>query len=1573
MIRRRIDFPVRSSRQNIRRRNLLSSVERLESRMLLAAGALDRSFGFDGIRTVAFDISSPVTDQAKAVVVQNDNKILVAGTVSAGGHNDIGIVRLLPDGQIDSTFGNSGRVNFDFSAGSEDEVADLAVLEDGRIIVVGTTTPSGSTDRSVFAMQLHRDGTIDTTFHVDGKTTAQFIPGRGSTATAVEIQSDGKIVIGGTVDRTLPDLDFGAVRLTPSGDLDTMFSSDGRAVVAFDLGGDIVDVVNGMTIDPNGKIILVGSASGPAVANHLAVARLNDIGSLDTTFDDDGRADHLSLPVNPSIAHDAIVTDDAQIVVVGHELDTGSGNENGLIVRFNDDGSSSSSFAFGGTPDERFTDVKLDAGGKYLVGGFTKSNGVSSLTLGRRNSDHSADDGFNRQPFRIRNNTVNDSVGLAIAPNGKIVMAADVIINGDDHDFGVAQLLTSITVNTPNDVVSANDGVCSLREAIEAANTDTASGTVAGECSPGSGPDTIDFDSGLSGVITVDQGRVVASESVKIAGPGAALLAISGADTNQILDLQGNGNQYEISGLTFQDARTTDFGGAIYVRPGANAVIRNSVIRDNSAESGAGIYVFDASVTITDTAIINNSATFGGGLSIQGGSNVLISNTTISGNTASSNGGGIDLVGLSSNQNANLTVLNSTLANNTAIQGANIQVFAISGSQSHFQYRDSIFDLPQVGANLFTSGAGAQSTSLGNNIISDSSMATIGSDLAVTSAQLEPLDLTVSIPVHPLGSLSPAIDGGFGRANLALLGTARQSSATFDNFTQFGPQIGNDGSVSGGGFFMVHTKGAFSDGVADIHPFWEVDLGYEGLIDNVVIHNRTDCPDCLERLRDITVDLFDPQGNLVFTSGLLNPENSLNSPTMLDVPIPNIIGQTVRVTRSSDPDGSGGNMDNADGNDVLHFQEVEVFGTVARDARGNTRPQLSAVDVGAFEFIDLVSPTATITVSDTTLTIGETTDVTITFSEMVSGFDNGDLTIENGTLSTLSTTDNVNFSATLTPAADVDDTTNVITLVSGSIFDVSGNANVGTTVSNNYVVQTAAATLDFGDAPVGFPVTLADDGARHTIGDLFLGQSVDAEREGRPDAEAGVDAVGGDDNDGLDDEDGVTLLANMVATTATSTKSFFAVNVSDAAVTGGNGRLDAWFDFNHNGSWGDVGEQIFNSQDVGPGLNVLSFSIPAGATLGSAAARFRLSPLGGLSPGGAVENGEVEDYVFSIDDGDAGSGVAVEIQLPPADGSFDLATESGEVIVRGGGNAIFQVPQASFDQLTINGGGESHTLSVGDIDAAFANAIRWNLGAGDDRLTLATSGQSLTLTQSDGVEGIESIDLSGSGANSLDVSADYAIANSGTASPLTLIHDADDTVLYSGDDWSVLSPIFTDGRMRHVLANGSARVETLNDRAFHNPLVATDVNRIDGTSVLDALLIINFLTRFDSANIPLTDPTSESELPSEFYDVDRSNSVSVLDALLVINFIVRSGGENESISAPTERSSSVVQQSRFTMPQEQQLFGGEPTVSQQPSASDRSVLILESQTIDQIMADSSKEAFEFNSLLNLLSDKVFIN
>jgi uncharacterized repeat protein (TIGR01451 family) len=173
---------------------------------------------------------------------------------------------------------------------------------------------------------------------------------------------------------------------------------------------------------------------------------------------------------------------------------------------------------------------------------------------------------------------------------------------------------------------------------------------------------------------------------------------------------------------------------------------------------------------------------------------------------------------------------------------------------------------------------------------------------------------------------------------------------------------------------------------------------------------------------------------------------------------------------------------------------------------------------------------------------------------------------------------------------------------------------------------------DLGDAATAYPVALANGGAIHGVSStlpLYLGNCVDTEVDGQPSAGAdGDDVTAGSGSVGTcvgsDDEDGVSF-----GYLAACMGSSLSVTANAAGV------LDAWVDFDGDGSW-SAAERIFNAQALVPGANNLNFTVPCNASIGDTHARFRFSSAGVSGPGGAAPDGEVEDYQVQIQSTDLG-------------------------------------------------------------------------------------------------------------------------------------------------------------------------------------------------------------------------------------------------------------------------------------------------------------------------------------------------
>src|SRR4051812_29682359 len=235
--------------------------------------------GFNGTGSVITPIGSgEIDDIANAVAIQKDGKIIVAGSTSpsSGGMISFALARYNTNGSLDSTFNGTGIATTAFV--TDREARAVVIQSDGKIIAAGRDPSSGTALGGI--ARYNTNGTMDNAFGPNGNGRT-FINGVGAFAAA--LQSDGKIVLAGF---GMPGSSavFAVARLKPDASLDPSFDADGRAFTDFD--GE-ADQASAVAIQSDGKIIAAGQAG---FASKFALARYNVDGSLDTSFGSSGKA-----------------------------------------------------------------------------------------------------------------------------------------------------------------------------------------------------------------------------------------------------------------------------------------------------------------------------------------------------------------------------------------------------------------------------------------------------------------------------------------------------------------------------------------------------------------------------------------------------------------------------------------------------------------------------------------------------------------------------------------------------------------------------------------------------------------------------------------------------------------------------------------------------------------------------------------------------------------------------------------------------------------------------------------------------------------------------------------------------------------------------------------------------------------------------------------------------------------------------------------------------------------------------------------------------------------------------------
>lgn len=285
-----------------------------------ANGTLDASFGAGGVVITPFD------EYGASVAIQADGKIVVAGSSSSSGQSylDFTVVRLLPDGSLDTSFGGTGKVTTSF--GNESLVRKVILQPDGKIVAVGQS--NFAIYSSAFALvRYNSDGSLESGFGSGGKITHTVSSRRMYYGDAV-LQPDGKIVASGGFSAPSNGLSSSIVRCNPNGSLDTSFATNGVFTAAANL-----HIANGIALQTDGKLVAFGSEENLNYLDYgFAILRLNPNGAPDTGFGTNGRV-LTQIHLFGGGAADGAVQPDGKILAFGWTY-TGNIDSDIAIVRY---------------------------------------------------------------------------------------------------------------------------------------------------------------------------------------------------------------------------------------------------------------------------------------------------------------------------------------------------------------------------------------------------------------------------------------------------------------------------------------------------------------------------------------------------------------------------------------------------------------------------------------------------------------------------------------------------------------------------------------------------------------------------------------------------------------------------------------------------------------------------------------------------------------------------------------------------------------------------------------------------------------------------------------------------------------------------------------------------------------------------------------------------------------------------------------------------------------------------------------------------------------------------------------
>ena len=405
-----------------------------------ASGDLDTTFSGDGVAQTNF---SPRRDAAFAIAIQPDDKIVVAGMTDPDHDGAFALARYSPDGTLDDTFGEDGKVTTNLTSG-RDIAFDLEIQSDGRIVAVGRAGGAGG---RFAAVRYETDGSLDDTFGGDGIVTTNFTPS-DDFASGIAIQDDDRLVVVGRarqasdVESHPRDSAAALVRYLTDGTLDETFSLDGRIMANLTPGRDhALDVV----ATPDAKIVIVGRSGREG--GRFAIVRYMAHGTRDAAFGDGDGEVFVNFASYDDWASSVALQGDGGIIVAGtasRRSASGFG-----IVRLQSDGHLDTSFSGDGKIVTRFTeyfesaidldganDVEIQPDGKIVVAGSS----VRSVLLGmccdlltvvaRYTTAGILDDSFSADGKVVTDIGPNHGAnGLALQADGKIVTAGEAFFD----------------------------------------------------------------------------------------------------------------------------------------------------------------------------------------------------------------------------------------------------------------------------------------------------------------------------------------------------------------------------------------------------------------------------------------------------------------------------------------------------------------------------------------------------------------------------------------------------------------------------------------------------------------------------------------------------------------------------------------------------------------------------------------------------------------------------------------------------------------------------------------------------------------------------------------------------------------------------------------------------------------------------------------------------------------------------------------------------------------------------------------------------------------------------------------
>ena len=372
-----------------------------------ALGITDTDFGTLGVVTTTIGTS----DVIRKTALQSDGKILAGGYTYDGTKSNFGLARYTITGALDTTFSTDGIVTT--TIGANASLRDLALQTDGKIVAGGGSVNNFALARYTIT------GALDTTFDTDGIVTTTI--GANAEITGIALQTDGKIVAGGTSDGNIA-----LARYTITGALDDTFGISGVVTATI---GTANYTANKLIIQSDGKIV-IGSTSQIGGLYCFALSRYTAVGAPDTAFGSSGVV--TATFSSSDYLYTVALQPDGKILMGGYAYD-GISDYYSVLIRYTTAGALDSAFGGGDGvvtttaptyDDIEVYDIALQSNGKIVAAFYGGGSTSTDFMLARYNTNGTLDTSFGGGDGMVMQHLgdYGESMTLAIQTNGYIVL-----------------------------------------------------------------------------------------------------------------------------------------------------------------------------------------------------------------------------------------------------------------------------------------------------------------------------------------------------------------------------------------------------------------------------------------------------------------------------------------------------------------------------------------------------------------------------------------------------------------------------------------------------------------------------------------------------------------------------------------------------------------------------------------------------------------------------------------------------------------------------------------------------------------------------------------------------------------------------------------------------------------------------------------------------------------------------------------------------------------------------------------------------------------------------------------------